>query len=139
MKYLYILAGLILLTLSVIFFSWFYTDFIYLLDNPTILFIWARLGAVIASLILGIFYLAYGLGSHRIDSLSNVSLAVLLCSLALSFVFIAIYGTGSTIGGPGKWYAGYAYLASIAILTIGILATLILCAASVLKNKTLLR
>jgi hypothetical protein len=135
MKYLYILAGLILITLSVIFFSWFYTDFIYLLANPTILFVWGRLGVVLASFVLGVFYLVYGLKPRLINPLSNTSLTALLCSLALSFIFIVIYSAESYIGGQSPWYAGYAYLAAIAVLVVGVLTTLVLCITSMFKNK----
>lgn len=135
LKYSYILIGLIFLIASATFFSWFYTDFIYLFTKPAILYGWARLGAFLSSLILGVFYLTYGIKSYRINRLSNLSLIVLLCSIALSFIFITIYSGGNYIGRPSLWYASYAYLLSIIILIGGILVAFILCILSMIKNK----
>lgn len=133
-RYLYILIGLALLALAITFFSWFYPDFVYLFSKPTIPWLWARLGAFLSALLLGIFYLFYGVKSNRINKRSNRSIAVLLTSIVLSFILQIIEMSGVSYGGPSKWYAPYARTLMILSLIIGIFITIILCALSMRDN-----
>ena len=135
-KYFYIFIGVIFLIASITFLIWFYKDFIYLLSNPSLPYLWARLGAFLSSLVLGIIYLFYGIKSYKINKLSNTSLEVLIGSLVVSFIFIMISSSGGLHPSPTMVKIGsYARPLSIVSLIGGILTTIILSIISIFKTK----
>jgi len=136
MRYVYLTAGIILSGIFITFLSWFFEEFIYLLQGNFYHTSIVRVLGTLIVLFFASFYLTYGIKSEKINKLSNYSLTTLISSLIISFILMIIASFGCSFGRGCSKLGHIAGNGIYLILAIGIILTVVLCLISIIKNKS---
>ena len=96
-KTLYLLTGIIFICLAGFTSFYFYSDVVYLFTNPAAHTSLVRTLGILASWILGVIYLSYGIKTEQINRVSTTSLVLLFLTLLSSFLFSLF--AGCPVGG----------------------------------------
>jgi membrane protease YdiL (CAAX protease family) len=137
-KYLYLVLGLGIIIWSITITAWFYfyEDIIYLFERPESYTAQVNTAVTLLSWFFGIVYLWYGIKSDKINKISNWSIIILSVSSLVSVIlmFFACFNIGNSIACP--LYSQIASNLYVPVFGYGVLISFFLLIISLFrKNK----